>query len=148
MAEALTWGQNSDVHASIKAAINGGVLPTYMLLTPAEEKELSKPLVRRLNQKLLLAWQILKDESCSRCGTPAWFGRHDDPRIKFRIEKSVCGGCAEEEEESERRDKVKGKPKPHGETTYPVVYEAYKGEPLPRRDDWLAAEYEKQKVDM
>lgn len=84
---------------------------------------------------LAVALTLLEDETCKSCGTPAWLGHSTNNEIAFKVESSVCYGCAEIEREqnsvsADGRSKRKQRP---GETRYVVPKNIWPGKPLPSR---------------
>lgn len=90
--------------------------------------------------KLLEAYQILQDETCPHCGNPVWVCRSTNPRIRFKMQKSVCFAERYEEEWKNRKNRRMGKgetwsPGP-GEQWFPVL-DLPEGEPMPTRMDYI-----------
>lgn len=88
--------------------------------------------------KLLEAYQILQDETCSMCGQPIWICRSDSSNIRIKVRKTQCNVSAELEKKQESDEKRKHKLKP-GEYYYTVV-ETYDGGPLPGRSAFYKAQ--------
>lgn len=113
----------------LKTARSWGVPPLEIL---NGEKSSWKDMRNRL---LAVALTIMEDETCNSCGTPAWWGRSTNNEIAFKIESSVCYGCAELEKD---RDGVssdgRAKRKPRaGETKYVTPFNIWPNRPLPSR---------------
>lgn len=90
--------------------------------------------------KLLEAYQILQDETCSMCGQPIWICRSDSSNIRIKVRKTQCNVTAELEKRQQADEKHKRKMKP-GEYYYTVV-DTYDGGYLPSRRTF----YEEQKA--
>lgn len=116
-----------------------------MLFDPDIKRTLSKEELRRLDRKLMVAWEVLQDETCQRCGVVSWFGRSDNPEIEFPVKQSTCYSCAELEKAEEARNKDKNS-KEYGVTRYPVPQMTkYTGQPrseLPNREEWVIRVYQ------
>jgi hypothetical protein len=129
LAEALTWPENKWAVPVLKASKEWGVVPLELL----NGKKSSWADVR--NRFLAVALTLLEDETCKSCGTPAWWGHSTDNEIAFKVESSVCYGCAELEKD---RDSVSGngqskrKQRP-GETRYVTPFNIWEGKALPSR---------------
>lgn len=71
------------------------------------------------NRKLAIALQILEDETCKSCGTPAWVGMSTNNEIVFDLKGAICYGCGEIEKERESSEKGRGgRVRQKGETRY------------------------------
>jgi len=81
---------------------------------------MKKRVVEKLNVLLMLAYQIVEDETCSSCGVPYWYGKSTVNHVAFKIEQSTCHSCAELEREREADSK--NKKKEHGVTKFVVPY--------------------------
>lgn len=114
LAECLTWPENYSFYQALRAAKTWGNKPSEMFLRKAHK--LTKYEVLLFNRKLMVAHQILKDETCSMCGTVGWHGRSDNRYIEMEVKTTVCHGCAakDEKEQSKNPDEKLG----HGETRY------------------------------
>lgn len=88
--------------------------------------------------KLLEAYQILQDETCSMCGQPIWICRSDSSNVRIKVRKTQCNVSAELEKKQESDEKRKSKLKP-GEYYYTVV-ETYDKGPLPTRREFYKAQ--------
>lgn len=90
--------------------------------------------------KLLEAYQILQDETCSMCGQPVWICRSDSSNIRVKVRKAQCNVTAELEakQQSDENHKVKMKP---GQYYYTVV-ETYDKGYLPSREEFYKAQNE------
>lgn len=56
--------------------------------------------------KLLEAYQILLDETCSQCGNPVWLCHSDSPNVSFKAYETVCHATKERmRREDSKRDK-------------------------------------------
>lgn len=118
----------------MKAAVNSGQLPSYLLL---EHGKFDKETIRSFDSRILVAYQILQDETCSSCGVPAWYGANEDRELAFEVLTSTCYGCAElETAREDNRKKYEGREsRMYGVTEYVRPYkdagtDAY-GNPLP-----------------
>lgn len=123
--------------------MTAGVKPSFILLEPGHK--LKKKLVHEIDALMYVAWQILKDETCNKCGIPSWISHNDDSYIQFNIESSTCYGCAACDRDAQKNQSRKGyKPTP-GETRYAVPYMTeVKGEPvrsLPTREEYYEKRY-------
>ena len=71
---------------------------------------------------LMLAWQVLKDETCPKCGIPSWIGHVSDKWTQFEVRESTCFSCeAIEQYEDEQHEKNK-KAKRHGVISYAIPF--------------------------
>lgn len=152
LAECLSWPENHSFYQVLRAAKSWGDQPSDMFLRP--KHELTKYEVRQFNRKLKVAHQILKDETCSSCGTVGWHGRSGNKFIDLEVKTTTCFGCAAKEEKDQSKD-PKDKLDP-GETRY-VAAEFLKELPDgklvreahgPGREAWLLemmAEAEKER---
>lgn len=102
-----------------------------------KHRKVMKMLVRELNKKLKMAWQVLEDETCKMCGTPSWFGRNPDNNVDFDERSSVCKGCDHLNRKSEERNKKKGHKHNPAITYYVTPKTVMKETKLPTRDQWL-----------
>lgn len=84
--------------------------------------------------KLLEAYQILQDETCSMCGQPIWICRSTSSNIRIMVRKSQCNVSTELEKKQQADEKAKRKLKP-GEYYYTVV-ETYDKGNLPTRAEF------------
>lgn len=82
---------------------------------------------------LMMAWQVLKDESCPKCGTPAWLGHNNDRMIQFEIRETLCYACEAVDDHEDRERKAHDNKLGAGSIYYPVPYMADKS-PLPSRE--------------
>jgi hypothetical protein len=83
--------------------------------------------------KLLEAYQMLQEETCSECGNPIWICRNDEAtNVGFKIKTSKCHAKAELEMWQEREEKKKTKKKAYGEYPYTIAY-TYDDSPMPTR---------------
>ena len=57
--------------------------------------------------KLLEAYQIIEQETCSSCGQPIWLCRSEDQRLGFELHTSTCYGDKKIKEWSEKQSKKK-----------------------------------------
>jgi len=136
LAEALTWPQNYSCYVGLRTALTWSTPPTQILLDLYETK-FGKRFTKLLDRRLKLAYQILQDETCSRCGVVSWHGRSTNNVVQFKIEQSVCEGCAAVDTDQKERSKDKHKEDTPGATRYAQVEHAFPGERLPGRDDWI-----------
>lgn len=89
---------------------------------------------------LALAVDILDQEKCGKCGTPAWWAFSEDNNIQFEVDEHKCEACAFlDEHESKQKDDDKK----FGVTeTVKVVHVDWefgdKDAKLPTRSDWYA----------
>lgn len=88
--------------------------------------------------KLLEAYQILQDETCSMCGQPIWICRSDSGNVRIKVLKTQCNVSAELEKKQQSDEKRKHKLKP-GEYYYTSV-ETYDGGSLPSRREFYQAQ--------
>ena len=86
--------------------------------------------------KLLEAFQILQDETCSMCGQPIWICRSTSSNVRIMVRKTQCNVTAELERKQETDEKAKRKLKP-GEYYYTAV-ETYDKGFLPTRSAFYA----------
>lgn len=93
--------------------------------------------------KLIEAYQILQDETCSMCGQPIWICRSDSSDIQIKVRKAQCNVSAETEKKQAADEKAKRKMKP-GEYYYTVV-DTYSGGYLPTRTEFYEAQSEASK---
>lgn len=77
--------------------IAGGFVPEYL------PQDYRTP----LDIALELGYAFYKQSICSKCGTPAWYGRSTDSRIDFETEDMVCYACQHLEQEEGRESKRK-----------------------------------------
>lgn len=87
------------------------------------------------NRKLAVALEILDEETCKGCGTPAWIGRSTNNEIVFDLKGTVCYACAELEKNKEAQEKNRGGvPRLKGETKYARARNVWgEDHPLPTR---------------
>jgi hypothetical protein len=114
LAEALTWPENYEYYQALRAAKTWRRKPSDILLAPAHQ--LTKYEVKDFNRKFMVAYQILKDETCNVCGTIAWYGRSGNQYIEIETHKTHCHGCEAKEKADKSKDsadKLK-----EGETRY------------------------------
>lgn len=95
------------------------------------------------NRLLATALILLEQETCSGCGTPAWYGHSTDRNITFAVESTTCFGCAEIEKDQEN-DRRGARKKPKGEFRYVVPHNVWPDEPLPSRSELYSAEESKR----
>ena len=93
---------------------------------------------------LMLAWQVLKDESCPKCGTPVWIGHNNDRLIQFEIRETLCYACEAVDEHEEKERKAHDNKLGAGSIYYPVSFMADKSE-LPTREIGLKRVSEMEK---
>lgn len=119
---AVTWGKDPiDILYPNGWAVDG-------------DKKTVDQFMRELNVRLMEAWQILQDETCSSCGQVSWYARNPDRNINLDIHDSTCESCAAIAREEEERNKNK-RPTPKGTTLFTRAKAALKE--LPTRMDWL-----------
>jgi DNA repair exonuclease SbcCD ATPase subunit len=111
---------------------------------------IKKEQLHRFNQLFMMAEQVLKDETCSTCGTPFWLSHSSDSSIEFHMEEDTCEACAELQRQEEEKAKNKEEAGP-GVTRYVTAHSAFEeeGGVLPGRREWIAeqqAEYLKQQM--
>lgn len=94
-------------------------------------------MIRDFDRRIILAYQILQDETCQTCGVPVWIGHNEDNTITFQVHDSTCFSCASLETSREKtRSEVQGRESSRfGVTEYVVAAkdagtDAY-GNPLP-----------------
>jgi hypothetical protein len=83
---------------------------------------------------LELGYAFYKQSLCSKCGTPAWYGRSTDSRIDFETEDMVCYACQHLEQEERLESKRDGRKPGVTKVVRPVglKYEAIgRQDPLP-----------------
>lgn len=95
------------------------------------------------NRLLATALILLENETCSGCGTQAWYGHSSNRDIAFEVESSVCFGCAELEKDAEN-DRRGARRKPKGEFRYVVPQNVWPEQPLPSRSELYSAEESKR----
>jgi len=89
--------------------------------------------------KLLEAYQILQDETCSQCGNPIWVCRNENAsNVGFKVKTAKCFATAELERWQEREEKKKSKKKAYGEYPYTVAY-TYDDSDFPSRASYYEA---------
>jgi hypothetical protein len=118
----------------IRTAIENKIRPCSMLFHEQPYAEWSK-----FDFLLLEAYQTLKDETCSDCGSPIWICRNEfADNVGFKVKTIKCFGKAELEKYQEKQQKRKNAKKQYGETEYVVPY-TYDGSDLPTRMSYLNA---------
>jgi ribosomal protein S27AE len=70
--------------------------------------------------KLLEAYEILKKETCGKCGGPVWLCRHEDSDLQWEVRTSVCKSDKAVNQWVSRNRKDKGLS--DGETAYAVPF--------------------------
>jgi len=94
---------------------------------------------------LLEAYQMLQDEICTECGNPIWICRNEEAaNVGFKVKVATCFAKAELDKWAEAQEKKKKKT--YGQYPYVIAY-TYDDGPLPSRQDYLNALYEKHKVE-
>jgi len=83
--------------------------------------------------KLLEAYQILQDETCSMCGQPIWVCRSTSSNIRIKVRKTQCNVTAELEKKQQADEKSKARKLKPGEYYYTMV-DTYDGDFLPTRE--------------
>lgn len=107
LADVLTWPGNRFYITVLKAAQKNAIPPTVLLLKGRQPSDGWTP----IDKKLVIAFQILEDETCNDCGVPIWIGHSDDESVVFEIKSRTCYACAEIESEQEREEKRSSKRK-------------------------------------
>lgn len=129
---------NMELRRHVATAATWGKTPVEILYPNGWElegdKKIVKALMAELDARLMVAWQIIQDETCNSCGQVSWFGRNPDSNIQLDIEESTCESCAAIAREEEDRHKKKN-PTPKGTTLFTRARAAMKE--LPSRVDWL-----------
>lgn len=69
----------------IRASITAGIRPTSMIF----HEQPSEPWTKH-DFLLLEAYQILKDETCPKCGHPVWLCRSHSNTFSWKVESYVC----------------------------------------------------------
>lgn len=127
----------------MRAAILFHQKPSFLLL---DSKRFGKKVTRDFDRRVMLAYQILQDETCPTCGIPVWIGHNEDNTIVFRVEDSNCFACGSLESEREDiRKRYEGRESSRFGVTEFVVAETdggsdpygvlLPGGPLPSRAD-------------
>ena len=134
LAEALTWPENQGIRTALKTARSWNVPP--LLILTGEDAGWTD----LRNRMLSVALTVLDDETCTSCGTPVWYGHSTNNEIQFKVQATVCYGCAEIERTQNARvsstGQAKRKPTP-GESLYVTPYHVWHehGHRLPTRHE-------------
>jgi Zn-finger nucleic acid-binding protein len=136
----LTWPVNRHIITKIKTSITAGIRPCAMIF-----HEQPSDAWTRFDFLLLVAYQMLQDEICPKCGHPVWLCRSSSNRVQFKVRAGVCYA-----ERSLREYEDQHKPKGEREKdrkarqawgqffyTQPFVPENVEGE-LPTRAEFYA----------
>lgn len=97
------------------------------------EEQLDYDLIETADIKLMMAMQIIKDESCSGCGTPSWIAYNNDRNIGFETDSVVCFYC---QARDQARDKAPKGLDMAGRSYYAKPY-TYDGSDLPSRAEYM-----------
>jgi hypothetical protein len=106
----MTWPGGDELRQAARTALLFHRLPTDLL----EHEHTDPKTLTRMNRLIMRGWQILKDETCPRCGVVHWHGKSADNRVEFKVKSTHCYSCAAQDE-----DQKEHKPKP-GENRYVV----------------------------
>lgn len=131
LAEALTQPRNYHIRLALRTAQTNKVLPHYLLLTGQEK--LNKLFIRKLDAALMMAMQVLKDETCPNCGVVHWLGHAEDNNIQWKENEVTCFSCAEKAVKDRAHAKKKDN-SDDGVTRYLEPVAALKEMPLPGRE--------------
>ena len=92
LADVLSRPEQREFLTTVKAAVNSGQKPSYLLF---EHGAFGKEIRREFDSRILIAYQILQDETCPSCGVPIWYGHNEDREIAFEVLQSTCFSCAD-----------------------------------------------------
>ena len=107
LADVLTWPTNRAYITAIKAARDFSIPPSVLMLRNRQPSDGWS----EADKKLVVAFQILEDETCPDCGTPVWIGHSDDEHVVFDIKSRICYACAEVEQAQADAEKRSSKRK-------------------------------------
>lgn len=107
---------------ALRAARASNIKPTSMLF----HTQPNEPW-KSVDFALLVALQILEEETCGQCGQPLWICRSNDRDVYFKVESSICYASRRmREKEFEKMDAkskknvTKAEKKDWGVSYYPV----------------------------
>lgn len=136
LAEVLARPENSYYVLVIKTALTWGDEPMDLLIPSSTRESLGSKLdlaaVELSNNKLKMAWQILKDETCQECGNPIWICHNSDRYIGFNVEYTTCFATQEIESYKEANN-IEHKA---GRNFYATPF-MYGDRQLPSREEYL-----------
>jgi hypothetical protein len=89
-----------------------------------------------IDKKLVIAFQILEDETCPDCGTPIWIGHSEDSSVVFDVKSRICYACAEIETQREKESKRKNHKPTKGKKEFVVLDDETK---QPSREAYYSA---------
>lgn len=131
VAESLLEPQNSGILRAIRTAKSWNKEPLDIIVGTYE---MTEPYMREyLNTLLMMAYQIIEDETCNSCGVPYWLGKSTINTVAFDLKETNCYSCAELEQDREAESKKNSK-KTFGVTKY-IVPVAEEGFTLPTREE-------------
>ncbi len=119
LADVLTWPGNRFYITCIKAARDFSIPPTVLILKDKQPSDGWSA----IDKKLVIAFQILEDETCPDCGTPVWIGHSEDNSVVFDVKSRICYACAEIETQREKESKRKNHKPVKGKKEFVVLDE-------------------------
>lgn len=128
---------NQHIIRKIKTAREAGIRPLSLIFHEQPTKNWEP-----FDFLLLEAYQIIKDETCPKCGHPIWLCRADVPELHFTVQQDVCSGekaLKEEEWKNAKGDARKNMDKSQFGVFKYTVPSMYHERPLPTRSDYYKA---------
>lgn len=122
----------------VKTAVNLNLRPTALILRQPNPHDGWTD----ADYKLVMAWQMLQDETCPQCGEPIWVCRSENPNLFFTRKTGVCYKTAEREKWEKKNGEKWEKKKAPGEYVY-FQAEMFDNKPLPSRREYIEQEAEK-----
>lgn len=129
LAEVLYREDNGAYRLAIKTAKSWGMPPTKVIRPDAPDGWTEK------DSLLAMAMTVLESETCNQCNTPVWIGYSTDNTLQFKLESTVCYGCAELEKDRKAQEKKKDRVATPGESKYVVPYTVFDSGSMPSRKD-------------
>lgn len=103
----LYEAQNRPLLSDLKAARAANLPPTVLIpawgwagrqtFDELGQTMLSQSVYTEVDIQLVRGYQYYLDNSCPKCGIPAWYGHSEHNEVHFEVKSATCYSCAEVE---------------------------------------------------